>query len=558
VIDFLGALMARLAEAPWLQGVVAALATFILEDPTTVGSGLLVADGKMAFATAFLGVSAGIALGDLGLYAGGRWLGPRLAGRGPLTFDRLDRAERWFQTNVIKAVVFSRFVPGMRLPTYVGAGLVRAPFWRFAATAIVASVVWTLILLTATIALGQQILPILGRWRWPVAAVALVLLVVLQRRVGSAAKGTESEEKADSPIVSTFEFWPPWLFYIPVAFHWMRLAIRHRGLLLPTAANPSIEGGGFIGESKSKILELVPPENRRWVADWTTAIGGQDAAGILQGMRDQGLDFPVVAKPDIGQRGAGVQPLGGLDELVAYSAAFPAGETFLIQELAGGGRGGPQGVYLPAFGDVREAGVMWWREPGKDRGAITSMTLKVFPQVTGDGRRTLSELIDADSRARHIAALYQKRHRNDLERVLADGEVFELVFAGNHCQGAIFRDGNALVTPELSSRLEAIAGSIPEFWFGRFDIRFDDFELFLQGEDFKIIEINGASAEATHIWDASITLREAYRVLFQQFDALFEIGASNRRRGFEPLSIGRFWRDLTGYRKMARGYPDAK
>ncbi len=549
--EFFSALMAKLAGAPWLQGVVAALATFVLEDPTTVGAGLLVADGKMAFATAFIGVSAGIALGDLGLYGGGRLLGPKLAGRGPLTFERLERAEGWFQNNVIQAVVFSRFVPGMRLPTYFGAGLARAPFWRFAATAIVASVVWTLILLTATVALGRQILPILGRWRWPVAGLALLLLVLFQRRVGSQ----RSEEPKDPPVVSSFEFWPPWLFYIPVAFKWLQLAIRHRGLLLPTAANPSIEGGGFIGESKSDILKLVPASQRRWVAPWITAVGGEDPDVVGQAMLDAGLDFPVVAKPDVGQRGAGVQPIHDRGDLRAYTEAFPVGVTFLVQELAGGARSGRPEDHPSGLGDAREAGIMWWRRPGDDEGLITSITLKIFPEVRGDGRRTLGELINADSRACHLARTYRDRHRGDLDRVLDDGEVFPLVFAGNHCQGAVFRDGTALATPELSARIESLARSIPDFWFGRFDIRFDDFGDFLKGEDLKIIEINGASAEATHIWDASITLREAYRVLFEQFEVLFSIGAANRRRGVKPLSLGRFLHDLGAYRKMEKGYP---
>jgi len=542
--------MEKLAGAPWLQGVVAALATFVLEDPTTIGAGLLVADGKMTFATAFIGVSVGIALGDLGLYGGGRFFGSRFAGRGPLTPERLERAEGWFRNNVIQAVVFSRFVPGMRLPTYFGAGLARAPFWRFAVTAIVASVVWTTILLTATVALGQQILPILGRWRWPVAGVALLLMVVFQRRAGSRM----SEENNDPPVVSSFEFWPPWLFYIPVVFKWLQLAVRHRGLLLPTAANPSIEGGGFIGESKSEILDLVPVPQRKWVARWITVVGGQDIDAVGQAMRDADLDFPVVAKPDVGQRGAGVQPVHSREELQSYTENFPADVTFLVQEFAG-----HKGLgQLDDHGSIREAGVMWWRRPGEDQGVITSITLKILPEVRGDGRRTLAQLIDADPRARQIAQTYRKRHRGDLERILDDGKVFPLVFAGNHCQGAIFRDGSALVTPELSARIEDIARSIPEFWFGRFDIRFDDFGLFLAGEDLKIIEINGASAEATHIWDASITLTEAYRVLFEQFDVLFSIGASNRRRGFKPLSLRRFLGDLLTYRKMEKGYPSTR
>jgi len=245
-----------------------------------------------------------------------------------------------------------------------------------------------------------------------------------------------------------------------------------------------------------------------------------------------------------------------LASLRSYIEAFPAGVTFLVQEFAGGAAGpGRPEDHPSGLGDAREAGVMWWRKPGEEHGVISSVTLKVFPEVRGDGRRTLGELIDADPRARHIARTYRRRHRGDLSRILDDGEVFPLVFAGNHCQGAVFRDGTALVTPELSARIEDLARSIPDFWFGRFDIRFDDLSDFLAGEDLKIIEVNGASAEATHIWDASITLREAYRVLFEQFDVLFSIGAANRRRGVKPLALRRFLHELVAYRKLEKRYP---
>ena len=264
----------RLAGEPILQGLLAALATFVLEDPTTVGSGLLVASGKMAFATALVGVSAGIAIGDLGLYGVGRALGPRAVDRGWVGRARFERARSWFGRNLVLAVLASRFLPGMRLPTYLAAGVQRAPFVRFLVVAIGASIVWTYLLLRLTIALGEAVLPMLGRWRWPVALAALVALVVLQRR---AVRAVDEHPDVDGgpvahgrPVVSTFEFWPPWLFYIPVALYWLWLAARFRGLTLPTAVNPAIPSGGLLGESKSGILDLVGKGQRQWLARYTT------------------------------------------------------------------------------------------------------------------------------------------------------------------------------------------------------------------------------------------------------------------------------------------------
>jgi membrane protein DedA with SNARE-associated domain len=537
------------------QGIAAALATFILEDVALVGSGLLVADGRLGFGTALAGVSIGIALGDLGLYAIGRYLGPKCLERGWISQRRFDVARSWLTNNLAATLFASRCVPGSRLPTLVGAGVLKAPAWRFGVLTSLAAFVWTLAILALTRELGEAVLPLLGRAKWIAAGVLLTVLGVWHFAGSRRRKARERLEDAGAPmpqpeekIVSFFEFWPPWLFYIPVAVHYAGLALKHRSATLPTCANPSIYSGGMIRESKSEILGLVPEEFRRFVPRWTTFQKSTalpidlDAQRARQRMRSANLDFPLVAKPDQGQRGAGVRLLRSESDLVHYLENFPEGVPFLLQELAD----------YPA-----EAGIFYVRRPGDERGRILSVTLKHFPKVQGDGRRPLRELILADPRARIVQEIYFARHVKELDRVLADGEAFRLVFAGNHCQGAIFKDGRSLVTPELEARFDEIARSMPDFYFGRFDARFQDEESFRRGENFKIVEINGAGAEVTHIWDAQASLLGAYRDLFEQFRLLFEIGAANRARGVRPLGPIRFLADAAAYFRVSRGYPPA-
>jgi membrane protein DedA with SNARE-associated domain len=554
--------LARLSADPLLQGTLAAVATFILEDPTTIGCGLLVADGRMALATAFIGVSLGIAVGDVGLYGIGRMLGPRVVRWGWVGQEQLDRASLWFRRNVVSAVLLSRFVPGTRLATYLAAGVLHAPLSRFVFVVVVASIVWTALLLSVTVGLGELVLPILGRARWPLAVAAIAAFVVLQRR---ATRSLAPAVDRSQPVVSSFEFWSPWFFYIPVAFYYGWLALRYRGPMLPTAANPSIFSGGLIGESKSEILDLVAIGERRWIAPYVafdaSAVPEGDGAfeHATQKIQAAGLDFPLVAKPDVGQRGAGVRPLRDNDDLARYLLDFPPGSRILFQKLVGEepmdpNPAGPS-VDFTRLDRFREAGVLYWRMPGAEHGSIFSITLKEMPRVTGDGKRTVRELIEADPRAQRVPRVYLERHAAIADRVLPEGEVLPLVFAGNHCQGAIFRDGTHLATPELLARCEAIVEAMPEFYFGRFDVRFHDFEAFLRGEDFQIIEINGAGAEATHIWDASVRISDAYATLFEQFRILFEIGAVNRRRGYKPLALMRFLREALAYRRIARLYP---
>ena len=348
-------------------------------------------------------------------------------------------------------------------------------------------------------------------------------------------------------LVSPFEFWPPVLFYLPVGFYYLWLALRFRGLTLPTASNPSIYAGGMVGESKAQIFSLVPDRFRSLIAPyalfrWPQGVDTVDGAlaATREAMGRAGLAYPIVAKPDVGQRGDGVRPVRSDEQLRAYLERFPRNAEILLQELVG----------YPG-----EAGVMYFRRPGEDRGTIFSLTLKEFPAVVGDGKRTLRELILADRRARRIRKLYFRRHEAELNRVVEAGRRFPLVFAGNHCKGAVFKDGCHLATPKMLDAFHRIAVSMPEFHFGRFDIRFRDLDSLRAGIGFKIFEINGAGAEATHIWDARTTLPQAYGTLFRQFRALFEIGAENRRRGHKAMGTLRFLKDFFSYTMMARRYP---
>ncbi len=329
---------------------------------------------------------------------------------------------------------------------------------------------------------------------------------------------------APAPALSFFEFWPGWLFYLPVWLWVGWLSLRHRGIRLPLVANPLFPAGGLFGEVKSDILDQLQGDAGAWVAryvkvDRGTGPGVEVARFAIARARAEGLDFPLVAKPELGCRGAGVRPVRDPGELAAYIEGFPHGEAFLLQML------------VDAEG---EAGVFYVREPGAPQGEIVSLTLKYFPHVIGDGRRTLEQLIRDDPRAGRLSHLYLGRHVARLGEVLADGEPFRLAFAGSHSRGAIFRDGTNLVTEPMRARFDAIARQVPEFWFGRFDVRFEEFAELQAGRGFTIVECNGAGSESTHIWDSRTTLRAAYGALFRQYSLLWRIGAANRARGFRP------------------------
>ena len=353
--------------------------------------------------------------------------------------------------------------------------------------------------------------------------------------------------------LSFFEFWPMWAFYPPIALYAGWLMLRYRGITLPTVANPSFPGGGFVGESKAEILDLVVKHAPEWVAPFVTIDRptlGQGAEGeaalaaltiaALARVSVAGLDLPVVAKPDLGCRGAGVKLIRTEAALRSYLEGFPAGARLLLQQ------------FVPFEG---EAGIFYCRHPNEPKGRVISVTLKYFPHVQGDGQRSLRQLILDDPRAGKLPHLYLHRHADRLDTVPAPGESIKLAFAGSHSRGAIFRDGTDLITPAMEARFDAIAQSLPEFYFGRFDIRFENFEDVRNGHSFTMVEANGAGAESTHIWDRQTGLFKAWGDLMKQYKLLFQIGRANKDRGFKPLSFAEFRRWHRREKELTPLYP---
>ncbi len=325
--------------------------------------------------------------------------------------------------------------------------------------------------------------------------------------------------------ISFFEFWPQKYFYTPMCAYWLWLTIKHGfRFTLPTISNPAFPMGGWIGESKAAVFEQSGEYARRFIAPWAvfTRTETSTAAQALDAAKRAGLWFPFIAKPDLGCRGAGVRRILNEEELQNYLDGFPPGQSIIFQAL----------VDYEA-----EAGIFYIRKPSEPRGRIFSVTLKYFPYVFGDGKSTLRELIEHDPRAGQLQHIYLPRHKDRLDWIVPQGQPFRIAYAGSHSRGTIFRNGNHLVTEAMTDAFDRIAKNVNEFYFGRFDVRFASIEDLQRGENFKIVEINGAGAEATHIWDRKTTLPEAYKALMQQYKAMWEIGAENAKRGYKPARL---------------------
>ncbi|OTP78448.1 hypothetical protein [Caballeronia sordidicola] len=349
---------------------------------------------------------------------------------------------------------------------------------------------------------------------------------------------------ADSNAIqcSTLERMPKWLICVPLVVQWIGLALRYRSVTLPSAANPSITSGGLIGEGKLEYFRRMGPIALTFTAAYCQIFTGHKHSDfeLKQSMSAAGLSFPVIAKPDLGFCGYGVRLLADLKALQAYLASFPKNETVVLQR------------YLPEEG---EAGVFYMRDPDTDVARIIGLALRYFPRVTGDGRHTIKELISTDTRARRSASSTFHAPQIDDGRIPAAGEIVRLATIGSTRVGGLYRDGERYITAELTAALDAIARSMPNFNFGRFDVRYDKIEELSAGRGFIIMEINGAGSEAIHAWDPAISVFKGFQIIFAKQRMLFAVADAMRRRGVKPINTFDLFRLYQRQQRLIKTYP---
>ena len=531
-----------------------AFATFLSEDLACISAGVLVAEGRMSFLLGVLACFVGIFVGDMLLFLLGRWIGRPAVTRAPLRWlirpEALENASDWLARNGATTIFASRFIPGTRLPTYVAAGVLRTSARKFVTYFLAAAAVWTPLIVGLSAGIGLPLLHSAFLARQPLSIKLLLggaVVFVFSRIAITLAtyRGRRRIVRRWKRLVR-WEFWPPYAFYPPVVLYVLYLGMRFKSWTLFTVADPAIPASGFVGESKSEILGHLAQaqnqaQNKEWLPRHTLLPAGEASLRIAQARKflvDNALGFPFVLKPDAGQRGSGVAIISSDEEMVEYltHSSFPA----ILQE------------YVPGS----EFGVFYYRRPDEACGHIFSVTEKRMPILVGDGTKTLEELILADDRAVCMSDFYLHKNSGQAERVPQMAERVQLVEIGTHCRGAIFLDGSAYVSPELERVVDEIAQTFPGFYFGRFDIRVPSVEDFGRGSNLKVVELNGVTSEATHIYDPKLSLWQAYAVLFHQWRLAFEIGDANRKRGAKPVGVSELFRMIREYKRQSQEHPE--
>ena len=313
-----------------------------------------------------------------------------------------------------------------------------------------------------------------------------------------------------------WEYWPFQIVYIPIYFLWLVYALKARTIFFFNTCNPTIRNGGFIMDSKKEIYDLIPQQfypKTEFIKEKIPF----DA--VENNLNNSKINFPLIAKPDIGLRGSAVKKINNLEELKTYHTK--ANFDYLLQDL------------IPYDNEV---GIFYVRYPHEKHGKITGIVAKEFLIVEGDGKSTIVDLIQQNPRYELQLNSLMKEYGWGLNDVLPKGEKRNLVPYGNHARGAKFLDYSHLISPELTKVIDDMCLQIPEFYFGRMDLMYNTWSELEQGKNFSIVELNGSASEPTHIYDPKHSLFFAWKELARHITYMFEISIENHKRGFPYLS----------------------
>lgn len=289
----------------------------------------------------------------------------------------------------------------------------------------------------------------------------------------------------------------------------------------------------MLGESKWDIFQKLPREYIPLTGRFHQTASVEQVKSWIE---ENSLHFPVLLKPDIGERGWMVRKVNSEKEIGDYLNSI--GVDFLVQEY----------ISLPL-----EVGIFYYRYPGETSGKISSITRKGLMEVVGNGRDDVRTLLLKNRRARLYLKAFEAKYPDKVAGIPAAGEKVEVEPIGNHCRGTTFFDDTHQANDRLLTVFDKLAGQFPGFHFGRFDIRCASYEALEKGENFKILELNGAGAEPGHIYQPGRSLMAGYRDVIFHLNVLCNIAIQNRRLGVPYMRFSeglRFIRKIRAYNRQ--------
>lgn len=331
-----------------------------------------------------------------------------------------------------------------------------------------------------------------------------------------------SSKKFFQKIVN-WELWNFYVLYLPISPVWLWYCLRSRSFWYFSSSNPTITFGGFEGEGKKEMYDQLPTE---LVPRTIYIMHDLPYENVERTVHEAGFSFPFIVKPDVGMKGILFRKIDNADQLRKYHEKVPV--EYIVQDL----------VDLPV-----EVSVFYYRHPAEQKGIVSGFIHKELLQVKGDGQSTLRQLVEQHPRAKFRLEEMEHRHGHRFDRVIPEGEIFYLSYAGNHNRGAQFTNLHNEINEVMHQVFDELSHKT-RFYYGRYDIKTTSIDDLKQGKNFLILEFNGCGAEPNHIYDCGMSLWKAYGVILEHWKALYRISRHNHKNGTPYWSFKKGWNFL--------------
>ena len=126
-----------------------------------------------------------------------------------------------------------------------------------------------------------------------------------------------------------WEFWPVWLSGSPLVLFLFYFGIRARKLFFLTNVNPAFENSALVYSSKFKILKQLNPDSIPKSVFFKHRNVELSELELL--LNEHDLNFPIIVKPDRGERGLLVEKIKNIGELKKYLDSNKI--DFILQEF---------------------------------------------------------------------------------------------------------------------------------------------------------------------------------------------------------------------------------
>lgn len=331
-----------------------------------------------------------------------------------------------------------------------------------------------------------------------------------------------------------WEYWPLLMFYLPNVPFALFYGIKIRSLVFYTGVNPGIKDSGIGSESKYETLQLLP---EKYIPLSILHLKDTKAETTINEFIKSKLTFPIIIKPDVGFRGLLVKKIETIEDLKDYLEKYPI--SFIIQEF---------------LAHKNECGIFYYRHPNKEKGKVTSLTLKEFLHIEGDGVSNLKELVQKNKRASIYYNFLLEDKSINWEMILENGVTKKLSSIGNHSKGTKFINGNDLINEELQKTFNHLSHQIDGWFYGRLDVKYNSLEDLYKG-NFVALELNGILAEPTHIYDSSkMSYLKALKTIRNHWTELYKIAAYNHKNsGIKFRKTIPFIKEMIQLKKYSNG-----